>query len=545
MTALDGGKAGAPTGELADRIPISLITHSMFCERRAWLESVGERAQSAQLESGTQAHRRVDNPSESTRFEHRAVDIWSERLGLTGRCDLLEGDAEGPVTIVEYKATPVRNRPEVTDANRVQLALQRMCLEEMGFEIAGTEVYFTRHRRRVEVQLTAEDMERALDALDRTRAVISSPTAPEPLSDDRRCQWCSHVSVCLPDERRYREVRRRVMASAPDAQMVHVATSGSRASIDGGRLVVRKCGETLLSVPLERVLGIVVHGNADLSSALIREMCWRDHCIVWCTWSGRVTGWSQGADGPNGLHRVRQHVESARGRLDIAQQIVAAKITNQATLLRRNGDPAECLDRMRRLQRDAVTAPSLSDLLGIEGEAAGLYFQRFATMLEGQVAQFAAEKWVGRHRRPAPDPVNCALDYGYALLLGECIRALVACGLDPHAGFLHSSSRNKPALALDLMEEFRAPVVDSVVVRGLRNGELTPRSFAVGMGACRLTDEGRKSLIGGFERRIETVFRHPVFGYDVTWRRAIEVQARLLLGAIDGTQPDYKGVTVR
>lgn len=129
--------------------------------------------------------------------------------------------------------------------------------------------------------------------------------------------------------------------------------------------------------------------------------------------------------------------------------------------------------------------------------------------------------------------------------LTPCIRSLVACGLDPHAGFLHSSSRNKPALALDLMEEFRAPVADSVVVRAFRNGELTEQDFSVEMGSCRMTDRGRKQLISGFERRIETSFRHPVFGYDVTWRRAIEVQARLVLGTIDGTQVAYKGVTVR
>lgn len=198
-----------------------------------------------------------------------------------------------------------------------------------------------------------------------------------------------------------------------------------------------------------------------------------------------------------------------------------------------------------KLRRDALVAPSLTDLLGIEGEAAGNYFKSFSTMLKGVTAAFAASRWRGRRRRPAPDPVNAALDYTYALLLGDCIRSLVACGLDPHAGFLHSSSRNKPALALDLMEEFRAPVADSVVVRAIRNGEIGEDDFVRDIGSYRLTDNGRRQLIAGFERRVETSFRHPIFGYDVTWRRAIEVQARLVLGTIDGTQPGYKGVTVR
>ena len=447
-------------GMVSDPIPISLVVHSVYCPRRAWLESVGEKTDTMQMQTGLDAHRRVDNAAESRVNEHRAVNVRSERLGLSGRCDVIEGADDGPLTVVEYKATPVRRCPEVTYANRLQLALQTLCLKEMGREVQGTEVYFTGHRRRVEVALT-------------------------------------------------------------DA------------------------GERLFSVPIERVLGLVVHGNVDVSSALLRELCWRDRCVVWCSWSGRVIGWSQGADSPNGLQRVRQHVASAEGRLDIAQQMVSAKIANQATLLRRNGEAADAVERMRRLQRDAVCAQSLADLLGVEGEAAGLYFDSFPTMLTGNTAAFAATRWRGRRRRPAPDPANAALDYTYALLLGDCIRSLVACGLDPHADFLHSSSRNKPALALDLMEEFRAPVADSVVVRAFRNGELTEQDFSGEMGSCRMTDRGRKQLISGFERRIETSFRHPVFGYDVTWRRAIEVQARLVLGTIDGSQSAYKGVTVR
>ncbi|QWW19372.1 CRISPR-associated endonuclease Cas1 [Schaalia sp. 19OD2882] len=530
---------------IADAIPISLVLHTVFCPRRAWLESVGERTDTMQMQAGASAHHRADNPRQSRSSEHRAVDIRSDRLGLSGRCDVVEGVEGGPLTLVEYKATPVRKRPVVTEANRVQLALQRLCLEEMGQKVAGMEVYFTGHRRRVEVELTVDDIAQAELAVTRTREVIASSSAPEPLVEDRRCDWCSHVSVCLPDERREHEVRRRVLASSPDAQIVHLLTPGSRASVRGGRLEVKKADETLMTVPMERVLGLVVHGNADVSSALLRELHWNNRSVVWCSWSGRVIGWSHGADSPNGLQRVQQHLASAQGRLDIAQQMVSAKIANQATLLRRNGDNAEGVATMRRLQRIALESESLTDLLGIEGEAAGIYFSAFDTMLGGRTAAFAAASWNGRRRRPAPDPVNSALDYTYALLLGECVRGLAACGLDPHAGFLHSSSRNKPSLALDLMEEFRSPVADSTVVRSFRNGELAESDFLNVMGAFRLTDRGRKQLIAGFERRLETSFRHPVFGYDTTWRRCIEIQARMILGVIDGTQPSYKGVVVR
>jgi len=187
-----------------------------------------------------------------------------------------------------------------------------------------------------------------------------------------------------------------------------------------------------------------------------------------------------------------------------------------------------------------VTCDSLNELLGIEGEAARAYFAAFSSMLKVSGIELS-----GRSKRPARDPVNAALNYSYALLLGDCIRAVMACGLDPHAGFLHSSERNKPALALDLCEEFRAPVADSTVVRAFNNRELTASDFFSRLGTVSLTEAGRKKLIAAYEQRVMGQFRHPTFDYTVTWRRAMEVQARLVLGVIDGTQDRYVGVRTR
>jgi len=136
-----------------------------------------------QMQTGLDAHRRADNAAESRANEHRAVNVRSERLGLSGRCDVIEGADDGPLTVVEYKATPVRRRPEVTYANRLQLALQTLCLKEMGREVQGAEVYFTGHRRRVEVALTDADFARAEEAVARTRRLIGAPQAPEPPDD--------------------------------------------------------------------------------------------------------------------------------------------------------------------------------------------------------------------------------------------------------------------------------------------------------------------------------------------------------------------------
>lgn len=137
------------------------------------------------------------------------------------------------------------------------------------------------------------------------------------------------------------------------------------------------------------------------------------------------------------------------------------------------------------------------------------------------------------------------LNLTYGLLLADTLRSIVACGLDASGGVLHTAKRNKPALALDLMEEFRAPVADSAVLWAVNNGELREGDFRRDLDAVRLTQRGRKALIGAYERRAAAEFTHPHFGYRVTWRRAMEVQARMFLGVVLGELDAYRPVVVR
>lgn len=182
-------------------------------------------------------------------------------------------------------------------------------------------------------------------------------------------------------------------------------------------------------------------------------------------------------------------------------------------------------------------------MLGLEGESAALYFSQFGHLIK--IDRQAEWPWIARMRRPAPDALNALLDFTYTLLLSDCVRALISCGLDPHAGFLHSSKRNKPALALDLMEEFRAPIADSVVQTTINNGEISATGFTDVLGSVRMTDETRKAVIKAYERRMATEIIHPVFKYKASWRRTIEIQARMILGYLDGTQSGYRGIRIR
>lgn len=521
----------------ADPLTIGLVAHHAFCPRRAWLEVHGESTDTAQMAQGVADHLPADGLEASRVARRTAVDVHSEALSLVGRCDAVEFPPGGPVTVVEYKASPLRRSHQPTRPQRIQLALQAICLREQGVPVQAAAVWFTSARRRVEVELDEDLFAQARLELEAAASVVAAARPPAPLEDDVRCLRCSHASVCLPDEHRQRQRARRIGVADPTGRILHLASAGSRASLRRGRIEVSVRGEEPTSVPLEQVAGLVAHGNADLSSALVREMLARGYPVVWCSWSGRVIGWACTAESPNGDARGRQHRLADEHRAEVAAAIVAAKLRNQAALLRRHGRPERVA--LRALANQAQAERHIGALLGMEGRGAKLYFGGLAATLRPPWARLT-----GRHGRPARDQVNAALNVAYGLLLSDVIRSIVACGLDPAGGVLHSAGRNKPALALDLMEELRAPVADSAVLWAFNNGELREQDFRSEIDVVRLTERGRKAVIAAYERRVGSEFRHPVFGYRVTWRRAMEVQARLFLAMVLG-ELAYRPIEVR
>ena len=198
---------------------------------------------------------------------------------------------------------------------------------------------------------------------------------------------------------------------------------------------------------------------------------------------------------------------------------------------------ADLLSRLDRVCDPAV-------LLGTEGQAAALYFSQFGRMLKACVPGREFD-FKTRNRRPPRDPVNALLSFAYAMLLKDCFSALCTVGFDPYFGFYHASRHGKPSLALDLMEEFRAVIADSVVLTLINNGTLRPKDFLTWREACQLTDEGRKRFFRAYEQRKATVVTHPVFGYKMAYGRMLEVQARMLAAHVRGDIPHYTGFTVR
>jgi CRISPR-associated protein Cas1 len=237
--------------------------------------------------------------------------------------------------------------------------------------------------------------------------------------------------------------------------------------------------------------------------------------------------------------------ESAR--LWLAREIVAGKIANQRALLlrynRREGLPqlAGAARSLKERRRSVPAATSIAQLMGVEGAASKDYFGALAQVVPTWTA------FAGRNRRPPRDPVNAMLSYGYAVLLGEVTAAVNLAGMDPSCGMLHGDDERRPSLSLDVMEEFRPLVVDTVVLEMFRKGSCSEDDF-VGSdedGAVLMGPAAKRQLVARLEERLVTEFAHVPSGERTSYRRAIYLQARQVANYLADPESGYEAVSWR
>jgi CRISPR-associated protein Cas1 len=542
-------------------IPVRMLNEHVYCPRLAYLEwSDQQWAANADTAGGSAVHRHVDRPrgvpptphDQPGRPASTAVEISSSRYGLTGRIDLLENGDDGVIP-VEYKAGSPRDGPMVLwEPERVQLCAQVLLLRDSGYEVRHAAVWFAGTRTRHEIEIDDELVQLTLHSIEALRRAAAADSAPPPLVDSPKCPRCSLVGLCLPDELnllsvRGREQPRRLVAAAPSAQPLYATTQGSRVTRRGGRVVLLDQGAEVASRRLLDVSHIAVFGNVDVGSALLRDCFENGIPVLWLTAGGWFSGVAQGMPKGNVTVRMRQHRAAMTGDPSFARQFVAGKIKNQRTLLRRHGgaQATRVVEQLAGLAAKAQAEPAIASLLGIEGTAARMYFDQFTALLHPASPLGPGPTFEGRNRRPPRDPVNAVLSFVYSLLVKDCAVALLATGLDPFIGLYHQPRFGRPALALDLAEEMRPLIGDSVVMTLFNNGELSANDFLTRAGAVALTSAGRRSVISAYERRLRTELTHPVFGYKASYRRTLEIQARLLAAALVGDSPDYRPLTTR
>ena len=558
-------------------LPVRMLNEFAYCPRLFYFMHVdGRWADNVYTEEGREVHRRVDRlahvlpdpealpaakeedgaggdaPPEIS----RSVSLGSELLGLTAKLDLVSTAGEEAVPVETKRGRVPGNAERSWEPERVQLMAQGLLLREHGYSTDHGVLYFAGSRTRVDVPFTAELEARTLRLMEEARAAQVSQVIPDPLEDSPKCNGCSLSGICLPDEtlalrqvplQSQTEVR-RLYPPRNDALPLYVQEQGARVGKRGEVLVVSKGDEELATVKLKDLSQLVLCGNVSVSAQTIHLLCEASIPVVHLSRGHWFYGLTSGITLRNAYDRAAQfRAAGDPGRtLSIARAFVFAKGANQRTMLGRNARPAPRGTQvaMAALLRKVRHARSLDELLGLEGALGAHYFGAFGTLLRPR--DFAADwDFEGRNRRPPRDPVNALLSFGYALLTKECTVALLGEGLDPWWGFYHQPRHGRPALALDLMEEFRPLISDSAVLSAINTGMVRRADFLVSKAGCVLKDSARKAFIRAYEARLDQLATHPRFDYRCSWRSLIRVQARLLSRWLRGDVPHYAGIRTR
>jgi CRISP-associated protein Cas1 len=333
---------------------------------------------------------------------------------------------------------------------------------------------------------------------------------------------------------------RRLLPSDDDAKPVYVVGRGNTVRKREERLEIWSQDGKVSEPKLREISMLSLYGGVEITTPAMVELMQRGVPVLHFTHGGWFQGICQGTTHKNVELRVRQFQCAAdpERSLLLARKVVAGKIKNCRTLLRRNnpGVGADSLALLAKLAEKAQEALASESLLGIEGAAAECYFSQFGGMLKEGGKDFS---FADRNRRPPKDPVNAVLSYLYGILVKDLFVTLLAVGFDPYLGFYHRPRYGRPALALDMMEEFRPLVADSVAINLFNNEELARGDFVKTRAGVSLSSSGKKAAVAGYERRMETEIVHPLFGYKASYRRVLEVQSRLLGRAISGEIEQY------
>lgn len=338
-------------------------------------------------------------------------------------------------------------------------------------------------------------------------------------------------------------------AVEPDRKVLYVGKQGSRIRVANGRVIVEKDETELLSVPVTEVSRMVCFGSVAISTGARTWALTNDIDVVLASRRGSYQGAIVNDRWPARASRVRAQLAlsgSAR-EIELARRVVSAKIGHQMTVLRKFGrrqhsdETKDAIHQMKQLERMIPDANTRDELMGLEGAAAKVYWPQVGRLVPEEMG------FVVRSRRPPMDVTNAALSYLYTILLGECITALHASGLDPDLGVLHAQNDRRPSLALDLMEEFRPLLVDRIVLETARRKQFGPQHGreVTGKTGVYLTAAGREAVTTAYEARMLNSVGQSIPGFTGTWRKHVYRQAQRLRAAIMDPTVEWTGVTWR
>lgn len=576
----------ATVSDAPDYLPARMLNEFVYCPRLfyyMWVENVF--AHNRETTEGALRHAKIDDREDALapaaeltdddKLHSRSVTLSSDTHGVIAKMDLIEV-AAGAVTPVDYKrGKPPKNREtgelEAWDTDRVQLGVQAVVLRDNGYTCDEGVIYYVATKQRVRVAIDEALVNETLAALASAREAAAAEQIPPPLVDSPKCPRCSLVGICLPDEtQRCREERsqaagsrpsvaagngqeiRRLVPARDDLRPLYLNAQGLYVGKSANVLKVKEQSKVVQEVRIGETSQVNLFGNVQLTTQAIQTLCENEVPIAYFSMGGWFYGVTHGLGVKNIYLRREQFrlAGDAEFCLRLARQLIAGKIRNQRTMLGRNHvePPAGPIRFLKCMQQEAEQAQAIDQLLGIEGNAARVYFEHFAGMIkvdepdEPAGANAAAAfnfDFERRNRRPPRDPVNALLSLAYSVLAKDLMIVCHTVGFDPFLGFYHQPRYGRAPLALDLMEPFRPLIADSAVLSAINTRMVTAADFIRTGEAVALRQDGRKAFFRAYEQRMDTLVTHPLFGYRVNYRRMLEIQARLLARVVTGEVAEY------
>jgi CRISPR-associated protein Cas1 len=388
-----------------------------------------------------------------------------------------------------------------------------------------------------------EEAESAFAAVRETLSMIGLSLNEEKTRVASLDQGLEFLGVDLAPHHETRRVSDRVT-------VLYVTEQGARIHRRGERIVIEKDGGILRDVPSLYLDQIIIFGNVTLTQPAMAHVLTRGIDVTFLSSTGEYYGWLESTESHNPDLILRQLSASMDVPFSLAlcSRLVAGKVSNQRRLLQKRVTPdlprvKEAVHDLGTLARRITTATTLEQLRGLEGFAAKTYFAALSDLVTEEM------RFKGRSRRPPADPFNSLLSLGYTLLHHNARSAVRTAGLHPFVGFLHYAHFGRPSLVEDLMEEFRPVVVDLLVLTTVNRRMFQPKDFrpgetAEGRRGIFLDDLARKRFLGAFEERMRTEFVYKRTGVSVTYRKALELQARQLATCIMEDDAHYEPVRI-
>jgi len=529
-------------GEHHPLIRVMALHALAYCERLFYLEEVEEiRIADASVYAGRKLHEELRQTDEDA-GHLIAMELSSSSLGLVGKVDCLRRP-DGYLVPYEHKRGRARRHGKAAmawESDALQLTAYGMLLEEaMGTPVPEGRIRY--HAENVTVHIPLDDAARnaVRAAIKRARELREAADRPSVSPNDRQCIRCSLAPICLPEEERvmsdpdWKPVR--LFPADREVTTLHVTASDTHISRAGDTLKISTGHDHVITFPIQEVGAVILHGYPQITTQAL-HFCARNGVLVqWLSPAGQfVAGLAPDAGAVQRRLRQYRALSDPGLCLRLSRRLAVAKVEGALRYLlrmtrgsERPSPVIESTQTMRGSIKNMAHAEGIDGLRGYEGIAGRAYFGALPSLLHDTVPE--EMRFSKRSRRPPQDRFNALLGFGYALLYQAVLQAITAVGLEPALGFFHSPRSSAHPLVLDLMELFRVPLGDMVVLGSVNRLQWDPvGDFSVGSGRVWLSPSGRKKTIELFERRLEETWKHPVVHYSLSYARLIELEVRLL-----------------